>query len=94
MRYTKKFIEARFESAMKAIGLPTGETYIKGISGQYIPNVGVYFIDHAPGYGGYRIAKMHENGAESTPFGMDRKTASEFVALLTGILYAADVKEK
>jgi hypothetical protein len=89
MRYTKKFIEARFAMAMDACGLPHGETYSKRDDGTTKANVGVYFIDN---YYGWQIRKMHnEGGAESHAFGSERRNAREFVALLTGIIETANL---
>ena len=92
MRYNRKFIEARFQMAMKAIGAPTGDTYTKQPDGSYKANVGVHFIDHIACYGGYTIACMaSDGGAESRPFGHGRYKASEFVAMLDGIIGAASI---
>lgn len=85
-RYTKKFIEARFELAMRELGLATGPLYVDRKA-----QVGNHFIDHQPAYGGYQIRMMcSEGGGQSCPFGMERHSASEFVALLSGLIYAAD----
>ena len=84
MRYTKKFIEARFHMAMEALGVPHGEAWTDRKA-----NVGTYMLDH---YYGWQITKMHnEGGAESTPFGSSRYTAREFVAQLDGIINAAHI---
>lgn len=89
MRYTRKFIDARFAMAMDALGLPHGETWARQSDGRYLANVGTYFIDQ---YNGYQIACMHnEGGAQSTPFGSTRYKAAEFVALLDGILGSARI---
>lgn len=90
MRYTKQFIQARFRMAMDAIGATHGDAYLPREDGNgYRPNDGAHFIDHAPIYGGYRIARMSSGGGESAPFGSGRHSAREFVALLDGILGAA-----
>ena len=91
MRYNKKFIQARFEIAMNAINVPFGETYVrKADDSGWQANVGVHFIDHNSSYGGYSINKIaNVNGGESQPFGSRRYNASEFVALLDGIIGAA-----
>lgn len=87
MRYTRKFIEARFEIAMKAVGLPTGKLYVEGKA-----QIGVCFVDYAPVYGGYEIRQIaNEGGAQGQPFGSQRYKASEFVALLTGIIRASEI---
>ena len=89
MRYTRKFIEARFAMAMDAIGAPHGETYTKQADGFYKANVGVHSIDHNSVYGGYCIEKIvNEGGGSSRPFG-DRHNAAGFIAMLDGILGAA-----
>jgi len=91
MRYNRKFIQARFEMAMDAIGAPHGATYTKTENG-YRANVGVHFIDHAACYGGYTIRRIsNESGGESEVFGSNRHNASAFVALLDGILGAARI---
>jgi hypothetical protein len=80
--------------AMKAIGASCGPTYTKQADGTIKANVGVYFIDHAACYGGYTIARIaNEQGGESRPFGMGRHNASAFVAMLDGILGAADIMQ-
>ena len=85
MRYSKKFLLARFELTMSALRLDTGATYSKA-------NVGVHFVDYAPHYGGYAIRVMfNEDGAEAFFAGLsERYSAAEFKALLDGLL-AADV---
>jgi hypothetical protein len=87
MRYTRKFIEARFEIAMKAVGLPTGPSWIDGKA-----QIGICSIDYAAVYGGYTIRMIaNAGGGESSPFGQERHKASEFVALLTGIIRASEI---
>lgn len=89
MRYTRKFIDARFAMAMDAIGAPHGNAWIKAPNGAYTANVGAHQIDHNAVYGGYCIEKIvNEGGGSSRPFG-DRHNAAAFVALLDGILGAA-----
>jgi hypothetical protein len=89
MRYNRKFINARFAIAMEALGVPHGETWDDETK-RCIP--GVYAIDYASVYGGYTIRKIaNEGGAESTPFGSQRYKASEFVALLDGIINAMHI---
>ena len=96
MRYNKRFIKARFEMAMEVLGVPHGKPYDK--NGNAI--VGVYFLDSAYIYGGYRIQRMSTpTGGESMPFGQERHSAREFSSLLDGIIYTVpivrfqDVKE-
>lgn len=90
MRYTRKFIEARFAMAMDAIGAPHGDVYTRYPDGSHKANVGVHFIDYAACYGGYTIAAIaNEAGGENRPYGMERHSAAEFVALLDGIPGAA-----
>ena len=91
MRYTKKFIEARFAMAMDAIGAPHGEAYTKQDDGRFKANVGTHQLDHNSVYGGYVITKIvNEGGGESCPFGMNRHNAEGFIALLDGVLGAAE----
>ena len=89
-RISRKQVEARFELAMKLLGLPTGECWTR-VDGKNVANVGVLFLDYAPGYGGYEIRKIaNEGGAESSPFGYaNRRKATEFMAFLDGIVQAA-----
>lgn len=90
MRYTRKFIDARFAMAMDAIGAPHGATYTRQADGTLKANVGTHMIDHNGVYGGYVIGKIvNEGGGESRPFGDGRHGAEGFVALLDGILGAA-----
>lgn len=94
MRYTKAFIKARFEMAMRDLGVPVGETYTKQPDGTYKANVGVYFLDHTPCYGGYRVHRIaNEGGAESTPFGSERYNAREMIAMLNGVLAASFINQ-
>lgn len=95
MRYTRKFIEARFAAAMDAIGAAHGEAWLKQPDGRFKANVGTHQIDYNPVYGGYVITKMvNEGGGEQCPFGMDRRNAAGFVAMLNGILGAAQYMRK
>lgn len=91
MRYTKKFLQARFELAMNALRLDTGECYTRQPDGKFKANVGVHFVDYYPIGGGYRISVIaNEGGAESHFGGMsERYSASEFKAYLDGIIAAA-----
>lgn len=95
MRYTRKYIDARFARAMDAIGAPHGEAWTLQPDGTVTANVGTHFIDHNPIYGGYAIERIvNAGGGEQRPFG-DRHPAAEFVALLDGIIGAAQyMKEK
>lgn len=95
MRYTRKFIQARFAMAMEALGVPHGPAYSPKPDGGYTANVGTYFVDHNSVYGGYQICRMaNEAGGESLPFGMGRHSASEFVALLDGVINAASIMKE
>lgn len=92
MRYSRKFIEARFSMAMDALGVPHGETWAGDEQGKCRANVGTYFIDHNSVYGGYQICMMfNEGGGRSCPFGMERHNAGAFVAMLTGIIESARI---
>ena len=54
--------------------------------------VGVHFIDFNRIHGGYTIRRIaNAQGRESSPFGMQRHNAAEFVALLDGIIGAAHI---
>lgn len=92
MRYTRKFIEARFAMAMEAFGLPHGETWAKNNDGTWKAKKGVYFVDYNP-YGGYMVCRMaNEGGGQQTPFGSQRYPAAAFVALLNGVLGIAHIQ--
>jgi hypothetical protein len=95
MRYTRKFIEARFAMAMDAIGAAHGDTYTQQPDGKWKANVGTHHLDHNAVYGGYRIAAIvNDGGGEGTPFGEARNAATAFVALLDGIIGAARFMKK
>ncbi len=81
-RYDRKFINARFALAMDVLGVPHGAAYVDGKA-----QVGVYFLDFNSVYGGYRIAKIaNEGGGESAPFGTNRLRAAEFATALGFIM--------
>lgn len=95
MRYTRKFIEARFAMAMDAIGAKHGASWIKQADGKFEANVGAHSIDHNAVYGGYVITVIvNKGGGENCPFGMGRHNAAGFVAMLDGILGAARFMKK
>ena len=85
--HSRKFINARFKMAMDAIGSRTGDSWSNGKA-----IVGVHFIDFNRIHGGYTIRRIADaQGRETSPFGMQRHSASEFVALLDGIIAAAHI---
>lgn len=89
MRYTKKFIKARFAMAMEVLGVPVAPVH--GKNGKPYP-AGTYFLDSAWIYGGYRIQRMsNDTGGESMPFGQERHSAREFASLLDGIIYTVGI---
>lgn len=89
MRYNKAFIRARFEFAMKDLGLNT--RVYDDDAGEIVSH---YDIDHASCYGGYKIVYYTaQDRIESEPFGRERYNAREFVAHLNGIIGVARVQE-
>lgn len=94
MRYTRAFVNARFELAMHELGCKTGDVWAKDEHGHNIANVGAYFLDYYAIGGGYRIERMNTKGGGITnPFGSQRYRAREFIALLDGILGCAYIKQ-
>lgn len=79
MRYTKKFIQARFERFCEATGQRPAKAY---------NDVGGLMLDH---YRGWNIVVIaNEGGAQSHINGWcNRLTASELVAFMDGAMWAA-----
>jgi hypothetical protein len=90
MRYTRKFIDARFHTAMDAIGAVHTEPYVKDDNDDWKPVPHCMFIDHNSVYGGYTIMQMGATGSgQLAPFGSNRHAAAEFVTLLSTIIETA-----
>ena len=95
-RISKTFLEAKFHRAMAMLGVKhEGKAYERGADGSMIANIGLLFLDHHAGYGGYVIRKMATaTGGESNPFGSGRRKAAEFDAFLDGIIEACFAMER
>lgn len=88
MRYTRKFLEARFRFAAEAMGWNTGPAWNKDANGNNRAAIGAVFLERGP-VGGWRISQIHnDRGGESKI--TDTLSASELVAWLDGVLYAKD----
>ena len=87
MRYTRKFLEARFRFAAEAMGWNTGPAWSRDPAPGHA-NVGTVFLERGP-VGGWRISQIHnERGGESKI--TDTLSAAELVAWIDGVLYAKD----
>jgi hypothetical protein len=88
MRYTRKFLEARFRFAAEAMAWNTGPVWTKDAAGNNRSAVGAVFLERGP-IGGWRISQiMNERGGEHCLTG--NISASELVAWIDGVLYAKD----
>jgi hypothetical protein len=68
-RYTRKNAEARFTELCKVLG--------KRIANSH-KDVGAWFLDYIPQYGGFIISEYMANGGESHPVCNRRMPAREF----------------
>lgn len=72
VRYTRKSVESVFDLLLETIGGRRAASY---------KDVGAYQLDYNSLYGGYVIHRIvNDNGGVSTPFGLERCSAREFVA--------------
>ncbi len=59
-QYTQKFVKKRFERLQKSAGkdFPAWSE----VDGKQRANIGAWYLDNAPGYGGYEINEMVNQG--------------------------------
>lgn len=92
MRYQKKHVYQAFANLCAGLGqkynVPdqyNSNTFASQwlwcrINNKNVANVGAWFLDYAPIYGGWVICEMHnEDGGESRPMGDARMSTGEFM---------------
>jgi len=88
MRYTTKFLQARFKFAAEAMEWNTGPLWTKDADGNNRSTVDAVFLERGP-VGGWRICQFsNDRGGERKI--SDTLSASELVAFIDGILHAKD----
>jgi hypothetical protein len=90
-RYSRKFVEARFESVAKVVGWKT-ECYQKTDDG-YVAQIGAVCLDHNATYGGWSVEQIvTEGGGVRVLNGGKRMSHSELIAWLDGVLLGFTVR--
>lgn len=93
MRYTRKFVQARFDSLAKALGR-NGPNWVTTKAGKNVAQVDTWYLDYAAIYGGYEINKIVNEGGGITVINGQRMTAGEIIAWMDGVWYARELAKR
>jgi len=90
-RITKEMLNKKLALICTLLNKPFGQFKKADNERSWDWNIGGYFLDNCSGY---TVREIHENGAESSPFGNNRLTAKEMYYMLEGIWNALYIKSK
>jgi len=89
-RVTKADVTYWFDRLCAALG--KSKTPWRTEDGKSVANIGAWYLDHNPIYGGYVVYEMmNEGGGAREPFGPYRKRPAEFVAAVRFALDAIEI---